>query len=326
MNHWLRAARCAVLAGLGFGLAVSVARAGDPDSSPNWKGSATGTNTPGTVPGVDVDDFSGHSSFLGWFTATGTHTLDPATGIFQGKATWKAASGDTLNVNFSGTVTVAATPNPVYPYGFTGVLLVNGGTGRLKHAKGSANWMGAFTGIPGKFFFSFEGNLSHAECVAPEGNFKLTGHVGFSNIQQGIQPNGLVPYLGYGKSELIGSVTETGTIRNLTGLIPVTPTTFMFLGEVGPHPTLPGNPLIHLITTDHGNIYTTWTALFTLQFVDAQGDAVFSGDGDFKVTGGTGAYKHASGRFQTLFATGTLPPGVNQASAGVAQQGTIHAH
>src|SRR5206468_2625001 len=129
-----------------------------------------------------------------------------------------------------------------------------------------------------------------------------------------------VPYYGVGQSSLIKKNTQTGTILNLSGIVPIDATTFVFLGQVGSHPTLPGNPPIHLITTDRGNINCVWTAVFTLKVVNANGDAVFSGDGDFHVIGGTGRYRGATGRFRTFFETGTVPHGADQAIATVEEK------
>ena len=136
----------------------------------------------------------------------------------------------------------------------------------------------------------------------------------FANVQAALQKGGLAPYVAAGKSELIGKHTQTGSIRNLTGLIQIDPTTFIFEGEVGPNPDEPGNPEIHIIKTHHGRIFCKWTAVFTLKIVDANGDAVFSGDGEFTVVGGTGKYKDASGRFTTLFETKPVAPGSTRQS------------
>ena len=64
--------------------------------------------------------------------------------------------------------------------------------------------------------------------------------------------------------------------------------------------------------------------MFTLRVIDAAGTAVFSGDGDFTVVGGTGKYKGATGRFTTLFETQPVPPGADQAFAEYEQFGEIH--
>lgn len=162
-----------------------------------------------------------------------------------------------------------------------------------------------------------------AHSVARAADFELEGIAFFSNVQAGTQQGGIVPYLGIGESDLIGPDIQTGSIKNLTGLIPVDATTLKFFGEVGPHPWLPGHPNIHLITTVHGAIFCTWTAEFTLKFINANGDAIFSGDGDFRVIGGTGRYRNATGRFRTLFETGPVPFGADQATANVTQSGTI---
>ena len=322
MKRLLRTAYFSLMTGVAFGL-TSAARA-EHGNPPSWNGSATGTTKPGTGAdaGRDVDTFSGYSTYLGWFTGSGSHVLNPTTGAFAGNATWMASHNDSLKVSYSGSI--APSGNPIYPYSFKGILNVVGGTGRLSHATGaSSSWQGAFTTVPGSFFFTFDGNLN-AKNVEPDPDFTLVGNVSFSNLVKGVAPGALVPYHGVGMSPQIGDVIETGSIRNLTGLIPIDATTFMFLGNVGPHPTLPKHRDIHVIATKDGNILCTWTAIFTLKIVSpTTGDAVFSGDGDFNVTGGTGEYKKASGRFRTVFATDTVPHGADQAVAGVHQYGDI---
>lgn len=318
MKNLLRSVRLALVAGLALGLTAATASANSP-----WNGSATGTTKPGTgaAAGKNVDDFGGYSTLLGWFHGTGSHVLNPATGSVVGKASWKAASGDTLEINY--TAQVAPSGNPAYPYSFTGTLHAVGGTGKLSHAKGvSTSWRGAFTGVPGSLFFTFDGQLD-ARNVAPEPNYGIDGLVLFTNIVQGTQPGGIVPYYGVATSDRIGNNTQTGAIKNLTGVIPIDATTFLFLGEVGPHPTLPNHPAIHDISTKKGDIYCTWTAIFTLKIVDATGTAVFSGDGDFKIEGGTGKYHDASGRFRTVFSTGPVPHGADQAVAAVIESGRL---
>jgi hypothetical protein len=138
-----------------MGFSVSHATAGPEASPPDWKGSATGSTMPDVARGADVDQFGGNSSHLGRFSGEGAHYLSYPN--FAGAATWTASNGDTLNVTFTGVIHL--TGDPVYPFGFVGVLVADGGTGRLSHAKGTAKWMGAFTGVPGNFFFNFEGTL-----------------------------------------------------------------------------------------------------------------------------------------------------------------------
>ena len=165
--------------------------------------------------------------------------------------------------------------------------------------------------------------LLHANGPARADNFNLHGKVAFTNIQNGLTKGEPVPYFGVGLSGLIGPNIQTGSIQATSGLTPVDPTTLTFTGEVGPNPFLPGQPKVHVITTLQGDIHVTWTAVFTLQIVSAQGDAVLSGDGDFKVIGGTGFYKNATGRFRTLFVSDTVPAGADQAIADVTQSGDI---
>ena len=43
--------------------------------------------------------------------------------------------------------------DPDFPFGFIAILEAEGGTGRLSNAQGSAVMQGAFSGVPGEFFF-----------------------------------------------------------------------------------------------------------------------------------------------------------------------------
>jgi hypothetical protein len=131
---------------------------GEENSPPNWKGGGTGTTTP--EGGVDVDVFNGKSSRLGQFSGTGFHVLNPLDFTFAGQGTWTAANGDTLDVTYTGQVFFSG--DPVFPFGFDATLVANGGTGRFAGAQGQAVLTGAFTGIPGDFFFDFEGTLQLA--------------------------------------------------------------------------------------------------------------------------------------------------------------------
>ncbi len=144
----------ACLACLAAGVLASAVAAGDP-APPNWKGEATGTTRPVGI--YDVDAFGGSSSHLGRFTAAGFHLLDPVDFTFAGQATWTASNGDTLDVTFAGYIFFTGDAN--YPFGFAGEFQADGGTGRFANAWGSAAMSGAFTGIPGELYFSFEGTL-----------------------------------------------------------------------------------------------------------------------------------------------------------------------
>jgi hypothetical protein len=289
----------------------------------DWSGNGTGSTTPGTgaEAGRDLDTFGGYSTRLGWYTAKGSHVTDFSTGAFNGSATWTVSCGDQLHVTYSGNITPSG--NPSYPYAFTGAFQATGGTGRLRHTTGSTQWRGAFTGVPGQFFFTFDGTIDRAPEVERTQDYVACGRVHFTNVQAGILPGGIVPYRGVAWSRLTGSNVQTGTIQNTTGPIAVDATTFMFLGVVGPHPRLPNHPNIHLIATRKGDIESTWTAIFTLKIVSPTGDAVFSGDGNFDVTGGTGRFKHASGQFRTYFVTDVVPAGADAADADVIQNGDI---
>ena len=139
-------------------LAVALtASAGSPPcvAPPNWRGSGTGTTTPDGA--VDVDRFIGRSTHLGRFTGLGFHATDPTTFAFEGEATWTAANGATLEVTYVGQIFPSGDPD--FPYGFSAQLRAVGGTGRLAHARGHAVMTGAFSGVPGEFYFDFVGTL-----------------------------------------------------------------------------------------------------------------------------------------------------------------------
>ena len=153
MKSFASVLRCVVLACAAVGLAAATAPAGD---GPNWTGGGTGTTHP--EGGVDVDLFGGRSSHLGLFTGEGFHVLDPLTFTFAGRATWTAASGDTLEVTYAGQVFFPS-GDPDFPFGFVAELVAVGGTGRLAGARGRAVMTGAFTGVPGDLYFEFAGTL-----------------------------------------------------------------------------------------------------------------------------------------------------------------------
>ena len=122
---------------------------------PNWRGGGHGTTQP--EGGIDVDDFTGKSTHLGHFTGEGFHVLNPVDFTFAGQETWTARDGTELHVTLAGQVFPSGDPD--YPYGFTATLVAVGGTRQLAGAKGEAVMTGAFTGIPGEFYFDFEGTL-----------------------------------------------------------------------------------------------------------------------------------------------------------------------
>jgi hypothetical protein len=153
MRVILRTLRFVLLASLAVALSAATLRAGDPP--PNWKGSGTGVTYPDG--GVHVDLVKGRQSHLGNYTGEGYHVLF-ADFSFVGQATWTASNGDTLSVTYVGQVFPSGDPD--FPYGFEAVLTATGGTGRLDGAKGIAAMTGAFTGVPGDDYFSFEGTLS----------------------------------------------------------------------------------------------------------------------------------------------------------------------
>lgn len=156
MKHLVSVLRFALVACAAIGLAAPAVHADDP-APPNWRATATGSTRP-AGDGTDLDDFGGNSSVLGRFTGAGFHVLYPDL-TFAGEATWTAADGSTLSVEYAGGP-LYLTGDPDYPFGFEAVLVVTGGTGRLAGASGTAVMTGAFTGtFPGELYFEVEGTL-----------------------------------------------------------------------------------------------------------------------------------------------------------------------
>ena len=159
-----RVSRFALLVCVAFGVSTSTTSTVKA-SPPNWKVSAVGTSTLADLDLVnftrtDIDAFSGHSSHLGNFTATGYHVLDLLTGEFAGVATYTAANGDSMNVAYAGQLFPSGDAD--FPYGVVATIEINGGTGRFADATGGGVLTGGFTGaVPvGDFFFDIEGTLS----------------------------------------------------------------------------------------------------------------------------------------------------------------------
>ena len=254
---------------------------------------------------------AGIETVLGTFTGEVQYNYNPKTGKFTGSLFKRASGGDLLYEDVDGQFTAT---------GSTGSFVITGGTGRFKGAGGGGNFLGLWTSPTlSTAFITFDGSLTHAGL----GNAQMAGRVAFSNVQAALKAGGPAPYFGAGDGGLIGKHTQTGSILNTSGLIPIDATTLVFLGEVGPNPFLPGNPKVHVIETKNGQIFCTWTAVFTLKIVDAAGTGLFSGDGDFTVTGGTGKYQGATGRFTTLFETQPVPRGAENAIADFQQFGTV---
>lgn len=142
--------------GQGFGVVMRLKSAA-PVGPPNWRGSGFGFTEPNSKnPDVDCQIFSGRSSHIGRFTATGCHEIDADSNL-SGTATLEAHNGHQLNVSYEGFVFASDDPN--FPLGFTACLKTDGGTGRFRRAKGSAIMTGAFSGSPGEFFFDFQGTF-----------------------------------------------------------------------------------------------------------------------------------------------------------------------
>ncbi len=148
---------CFALLVAALGLTTSTGTAREHSNRPNWKGSAFGTTAPDPEhSGLDCDVFAGESSHLDLFTAAGCHSVNPDF-TFQGYATWTTENGASLHVTYAGQLFPSGDPD--FPFGFIAILEADGGTGRLSDAQGSAVMQGAFSGVPGEFFFDFEGTI-----------------------------------------------------------------------------------------------------------------------------------------------------------------------
>jgi hypothetical protein len=147
-----------------FSVAIAVVSVGQA-APPNWKVEAAGTATLANLDLVhftrtDIDAFNGTSSHLGKFTGAGYHILDLVTGEFAGVATYTAANGDTMNVEYAGQLFPSGDSN--FPYGALANVEITGGTGRFANANGAGVLTGGFNGgVPlGEVFFDVEGTLS----------------------------------------------------------------------------------------------------------------------------------------------------------------------
>jgi hypothetical protein len=136
-------------------LATHQAALAEPFDPPNWRGDGLGTTAPSG--GVDADDFVGKSTFVGSLTGEGFHILNPNDFTFAGQETWTAPDGAKLYVELSGHIFLSGDSD--FPFGFIATLTAVGGTGRLAGATGEAVMTGAFTGVPGMFYYDFEGTL-----------------------------------------------------------------------------------------------------------------------------------------------------------------------
>ena len=160
------------------------------------------------------------------------------------------------------------------------------------------------------------------------GDFSTRGIVGLTDLQPALSFDGssTARYVGRSFSRQIGFNFQTGTI------LP-DPTTvdnsrlesegiLTFEGDQGPNPFY-RNRRLHVIYTRYGRIHCTWHAVFTAQFFP-DGTAILKGDGEFTIVGGTGRFRNASGRFQTLFETLPIQATANSALARFTQSGTLN--
>lgn len=148
--------RLAALMFFAAAVAVPVASAGE-----NWRVRGAGTTESSGVPGVDFDHFSGHSTLLGRYTGEGFHVLNPVDFTFVGEATYTAANGDELHVEYSGQLAYTPEDDADFPFSFIAEVNAVGGTGRLADARGTAVMTGGYEGpfSGAKLYFNLEGTL-----------------------------------------------------------------------------------------------------------------------------------------------------------------------
>ena len=154
MNHVAKLWRLAPLMFLIVAFLTPAAEAGE-----NWRVSGTGTTEASDVAGVDLDHFSGDSTLLGRYTGEGYHILNPVDFTFVGEATYMAANGDELHVEYSGQLFPSGDAD--FPFGFIAEVNAVGGTGRLADARGTAVMTGGYEGpfSGAKLYFNLEGTL-----------------------------------------------------------------------------------------------------------------------------------------------------------------------
>jgi hypothetical protein len=151
MNHVAKLWRLAALLFLTVAFVTPAANAGE-----NWR--VRGTGTTESSGGVDLDHFSGHSTLLGRYTGEGFHILNPVDFTFVGEATYTAANGDELHVEYTGQL--FPSDDADFPFGFIAEVNAVGGTGRLADARGTAVMTGGYEGtVPGALYFNLEGTL-----------------------------------------------------------------------------------------------------------------------------------------------------------------------
>jgi hypothetical protein len=150
------ARRIAGLMIVALALAASAANAGE-----NWRVSGAGTTESSGVDGVDLDHFSGHSTLLGRYTGEGFHILNPVDFTFVGEATYTAANGDELHVEYSGQLSYTPEDDADFPFSFIAEVNAVGGTGRLAEARGTAVMTGGYEGpfSGAKLYFNLDGTL-----------------------------------------------------------------------------------------------------------------------------------------------------------------------
>ena len=117
-----------------------------------WKGNAQGHDVGVDAGGSIHIVFGGESSHMGRYSAVGRHRVNNNL-EFSGSATFTAANGDTLDVTYEGSVSLAVNPPTI-----SGTMTVVGGTGNFKNAIGEADFDGEDTGF-GVFEFDFDGKL-----------------------------------------------------------------------------------------------------------------------------------------------------------------------
>lgn len=116
----------------------------------------TGSCGPGCIA-LDIPG-AGIATHLGTLTLAGPSEVNLFASTQTTTGTLTAANGDTLVLDFEGTVQFSG-PNPSDPVTFTGTWTVQSGSGRFRRASGSGSYSGNAAGPSGEL--NLTGSLSN---------------------------------------------------------------------------------------------------------------------------------------------------------------------
>lgn len=139
-------------------LASAVANAGGDDGKHDekWKGGGLGRGLSLNEDGIISIGFSGKSSLIGNYHADGAHSFRNAL-RFEGFVVFTAEDGAQLDARYEGRLDLRDVRDGDLP-SFKGDLEVVGGTGRFRHARGSAQFNGQDRS-DSTFTFNFSGKV-----------------------------------------------------------------------------------------------------------------------------------------------------------------------